>query len=159
MESMAATGAYDEEILVRLTREQVRILVSITGPRVANPDAERLGDWSVDLDRRLRKAISRTAADTSYWRYGNSRSEALRQAVALSLEEDVPDDDLSEDPLASLLDALPEWHPFDRIVLRRDQLHIYVYIGKHFGGHGLAEALYNMIRLASPRERVTPDGY
>lgn len=46
-----------DEFDVPLTREQIDILLSITGPRVASPDAERLGDWSVDLDRRLRAAL------------------------------------------------------------------------------------------------------
>lgn len=46
----------NERIAV-LTVEQIRILLSITGPRVADPDAERYNDWSVDLDRRLREAL------------------------------------------------------------------------------------------------------
>lgn len=46
-----------DEFDVRLTREQIQILLSITGPRVADPAAKRLGDWSVDLDRRLKEAI------------------------------------------------------------------------------------------------------
>lgn len=79
----------------------------------------------------------------------DTRSTALRAAVSACLEKEVPGDDLGDDPLAVLLDALPSWSPWNRIVLRRDQLHIYVYIGKHFGGHGLAEALYNMIRLTA----------
>lgn len=78
----------------------------------------------------------------------DTRSAALRAAVSACLEEDAPTDDLADDPLAALLDALPRWSPWERVVLRRDQLHIYVYVGsKHYGGHGLAEALYNMIRL------------
>lgn len=95
----------------------------------------------------------RTAADTSYWFDGDTRSIALRKAVAVCLEEETPDDDLSDDPLASLLDSLSERDPFNRIVLRRDQLHIYVYIGKHYGGHGLAEALFNMMRLTEEASR------
>lgn len=78
----------------------------------------------------------------------DTRSAALRAAVSVCLEEEAPSDDLESDPLAALFDALPRWPPWNRIVLRRDQLHIYVYVGsKHYGGHGLAEALYNMIRL------------
>jgi hypothetical protein len=96
---------------------------------------------------RLSNKCPITAEDPSYWFYGDTRSTALRQAVAACLEEDAPSDELADDPLASLLDSLPPWTPWNEIVLRRDQLHIYVYIGKHFGGHGLAEALYNMIRL------------
>lgn len=99
--------------------------------------------WVAELEN---PRSPRIANDTSYWRYGDTRSEALRKAVALSLEEDVTEES-DDDPLAELLDSLPIWSPWDRIVLRRDQLHIYVYIGKHYGGHGLAEALYNMIRL------------
>jgi hypothetical protein len=44
---------------VKLTEEQIQILLSITGPRVADPEAERLGDWSVDLDRRLKEALGK----------------------------------------------------------------------------------------------------
>lgn len=43
-----------DEFDVRLTREQIEILRRITHSRMAcNPDAFRLNDWSVDLDRRL----------------------------------------------------------------------------------------------------------
>jgi hypothetical protein len=52
---MAAT-----EKTVVLTVEQIRILLAITGPRVASPEApeaDKYGDWSVDLDARLRKAL------------------------------------------------------------------------------------------------------
>ncbi len=89
----------------------------------------------------------RTAGDTSWWFEGNTRSEALSKAVATCLEEEVSFKGVNSDPLASLLDSLPSRSPWNRIVLRRDQLHIYVYIGRHFGGHGLAEALYNMISI------------
>jgi len=44
------------EKLVKLTNEQIAILLSITGPRAAMPDAEKYGDWSVDLQRRLEEA-------------------------------------------------------------------------------------------------------
>lgn len=44
------------EKVVILTDDQIAILLSITGPRVADPDAERYGDWSVDLQRRLLEA-------------------------------------------------------------------------------------------------------
>lgn len=108
--------------------------------------------WVAALDN---PRSPRTAYDTSYCRYGDTRSEALRKVVALSLEEDAPSERLDEDPLAELLDALPSWSPWGRVVLRRDQLHIYVYVGgRHYGGHGLAEALYNAIRLTRGMEAV-----
>lgn len=44
------------EKVVILTTEQIRILLSLTGPRVAMPDAEKFGDWSIDMQRRLLEA-------------------------------------------------------------------------------------------------------
>jgi hypothetical protein len=101
--------------------------------------------WVAQLENRKSPRI---ADDTSFWFAGDTRSTALRTAVTVCLEDDVQSDDLRDDPLAVRLDALPEWPPWDRIVLRRDQLHIYVYTGSHTGGHGLAEALYNTIAQA-----------
>lgn len=48
-----------KEVDVKLTTDQINILLSITGPRVADPEAQRLNDWSVDLDDRLRKALAK----------------------------------------------------------------------------------------------------
>lgn len=47
-----------DERTIKLTVEQIRLLLSITGPRIADPYAKALGDWSVDLDARLREALA-----------------------------------------------------------------------------------------------------
>jgi hypothetical protein len=46
----------EQEYDAKLTGEQIRILLSITGPRIQDPAAEKYDDWSIDLDRRLKKA-------------------------------------------------------------------------------------------------------
>jgi hypothetical protein len=46
----------EEEYDVTLTGEQIRILLSLTAPRIADPSAEKYADWSIDLDRRLKEA-------------------------------------------------------------------------------------------------------
>lgn len=49
-------GTAESERDVRLTEDQIDLLLSITGPRVAQPDARKLGDWAVDLQARLEAA-------------------------------------------------------------------------------------------------------
>lgn len=45
------------EHTVTLTDEQIDIILSITGPRIATDPNNVYNDWSVDLDRRLREAL------------------------------------------------------------------------------------------------------
>lgn len=77
----------------------------------------------------------------------DSRSGAIVRSCGYLLGREMATYELDSDVLAQRLDALPRWSPWSRIVMRRDQLHIYTHIGRQFGGHGLAESLYNMIRL------------
>jgi hypothetical protein len=44
------------EYIVKLTTEQIKLLLSITGPRIATDPTNEYNDWSVDMDRRLREA-------------------------------------------------------------------------------------------------------
>lgn len=43
---------------VKLTTEQIKLLLGITGPRIAADPTNQYNDWSVDLDRRLRAALN-----------------------------------------------------------------------------------------------------
>jgi hypothetical protein len=71
------------ERTVRLTDEQIRILRSITGPRIASDPGNRYGDWSVDLDRRLREAAESRVQELEGRCATCSRAEeARREAVS-----------------------------------------------------------------------------
>lgn len=48
-----------KEYNVRLTDEQIKLLLSLTGPRIETDPTNIYNDWSVDLDRRLKEAVSK----------------------------------------------------------------------------------------------------
>lgn len=50
--------ASEPTVTVTLTQTEARILRSFTGHRAAIKDAKLRGDWSVDVDRKLREALA-----------------------------------------------------------------------------------------------------